>query len=475
VTVRLIRAHDVDVPSLNGPDGEPFESWFSQASGDELHIQLIGPAATEVPTPSSAADLQAVIHTLLGTPSRRPVNEIALIFCRSWSGNRNLQGVMFDYDGSDPLLGLFTSDGGVPRQACALFMDAFDEDEDATRKRVFAAIHELGHVFNLQHDPAENSFMARKREAWGFSSSDCVNLAAAGRGNWNFAPGGANFGVGVGGAALWKRRRSISPRREVKLTAHVGKAWYLPAESIVLDLKLSARRGVSLLERNEFDPGYEALRIWMENESGERRLYRSPLLYCLSRRSPVHLKRGSPFRHNPRISVGSRGLNFRSPGHYKVWAEFLLSSSRDIRSVRSNDVEFEVKAPRSHEDEILSGLLSRPRIAAFVAYKGGILSQQEQSDLEAAVRRAGRHPAMQHVRYALGVDRATRGARQDAVALLVDTKVPEASLREGIRRTLYGLGWADKEKSRSQVVKCRLTSARVGSQTFDPPRDEGSE
>ena len=424
VTVHVVVADDARVPVLSGPDGEPLESWFSQASDGELEIRLLSPRSVFIPNPSRAGDLHQVVTDVLGVPPRRPVDEIALIFCRSWAGNRNLQGLMFDYDGSDPLLGQFTSSGGVPRQACAVFLDAFDADD---RGQAFATIHELGHVFNLQHDPRQKSFLATKRQVWGFSALDCERLRSAGRGEWNFAPGGTNFGAATGGATLW---RNVRRSRGVRLEAKVAKRRYLPGESVVLDLTMKASRSVNA---GEFDPGYETLRIWIENEIGERRLYRPPMFFCLRRAGE---EKGATVRSNPRISLGNRGVTFRSPGVYRVWAEFLIETPPHARAVRSNLVEFRVAAPVTRQDEAIVKLLTRSRVAAFIARKGGFLPEEERAELEAAVSSAGEHPALQHARYALGIDGLCRGLAGEALAFLDGVLLKESSLRRKARQAV---------------------------------------
>ena len=441
VTVHVIVADDARVPVLSGPDGEPLESWFSQASDGELEIRLLSPRSVFIPSPSRAGDLHQVVADVLGIPPRRPVNEIALIFCRSWGGNRNLQGLMFDYDGSDPLLGQFTSSGGVPRQACAVFLDAFDGEDTG---QAFATIHELGHVFNLQHDPKQSSFLATKRQVWGFSSLDCEQLRSAGRGEWNFAPGGMNFGAGTGGATLW---RNVRRSRGVRLEARVAKRRYLPGESVVLDLKM---RTVRSMNADAFDPGYETLRIWIENEIGERRLYRPPMFFCLTGRGE---QKGATVRSNPRISLGNRGVTFRTPGSYRVWAEFLIETPPHARAVRSNIVEFRVAAPVTRQDEAIVKLLTRSRVAAFIARKGGFLPEEDRSELEAAVSSAGDHPALQHARYALGIDGFCRGMAMEALTFLDGVRLKESSLRRKAQQAVDQLKADGSERTADRATR----------------------
>jgi hypothetical protein len=128
---------------------------------------------------------------------------------------RALQGVMFDRLASDALGDFSRGRDVVPREGCAVFRDATGHDSDEAL--AFSAIHELGHVFNLQHDASGRSFMAGRGGRAGFTRGDGRRLALAGEGLWNHAPGGAPFkGLAATQKAPACDRRScrvLSPRQ----------------------------------------------------------------------------------------------------------------------------------------------------------------------------------------------------------------------------------------------------------------------
>jgi hypothetical protein len=134
--------------------------------------------------------------------------------------------------------------------------------------------------------------MAAKAFSIGFSESDGEHLAAAGRGNWFYAPGGENFGRHASPARLGhpQRRRYAGGLR---LRAALGKAAYLIGESVVLDLAVTPDSGrVKIVP--ELDPGYDSLGIWIENEIGERWRHRPNTLFCRARKERVVATRSAP-------------------------------------------------------------------------------------------------------------------------------------------------------------------------------------
>jgi hypothetical protein len=132
--------------------------------------------------------------------------------------------------------------------------------------------------------------------------------------------------------------------------------------------------------------------------------------------------------------VGTRGLNFTVPGPYRVWAEFDVDHGRSRCTVQSNEVEFELASPRAETDAIVSRRLSDPRIAFFVAHKGGALALSRRRELRELVAAWPRHEALQHVRYALGADYKKRGQRALARGMLHKIRLREDSLKEGLER-----------------------------------------
>jgi len=97
-------------------------------------------------------------------------------------------------------------------------------------------------------------------------------------------------------------------------------------EPVELDVVLSAPSSANRSFRvpDCIDPGYGAFRIWIEEPSGERRIYRSPRIYC-AHDELIFVGPKKPFRRDISIFGESGGFTFRRAGVHKVWAEFALS------------------------------------------------------------------------------------------------------------------------------------------------------
>jgi hypothetical protein len=140
----------------------------------------------------------------------------------------------------------------------------------------------------------------------------------------------------------------------------------------------------------------------------------------------------APMEHNPRLTVGRRGLNFTIPGEYRVWMECDVTWQRRKIVVTSTTVEFEVALPRTEVEEAVSRTLCEPSAAYFVAHKGGGLARAGKRRLEQLADAFPNNGAVQHVRYALGMYHLKRGRRAAAKRILRGVKPHEESLRRGL-------------------------------------------
>lgn len=225
------------------------------------------------------------------------------------------------------------------------------------------------------------------------------------------------------------------------MCAELGKDRYLMGESIVLDLELRpSDDATTLTVPHAFDPGYSALRIFFETPLGERRVHRSPYIFCHNGAENIQITRRRPLRHNPRITVGSNDLNFKVPGEYRLWAEFSLPRAAQSVLVRSNELKFEVFAPRDRAEEEICQMLSHRAVAFFIANKGGALPQSQKMQLLHFAKRYTSHEALQHVRYALAVNQVRAGKTQEAAKHLKGLSLLESSLVRGLRRLTKRIG-----------------------------------
>lgn len=409
-------------------DDKHVKDWFAEASGSELKLKIVDHRTHLDRGVYTFGKLQSLANNILPEPTTRPVNDIAILFCPgSWSGE-GLYGLMFDYDAP----GFFSSYNGVPRQACAIFLDEFDSISG--EQQVWTAIHELGHVFNLIHDDTNSSFMATDKTAIGvesgFTGYDCDHLAAAGRGNYEYAAGGDNFKGGTASSL----RHSHSTRWALRATS--GKDHYLVGESIVLDLGLYLLGGVtSCVPR--LDPGYPSFKIWIETPDGERIQHHTPLSFCGLGQKPITVAVGTPLENNPRLTLNKFKLNFSHAGVYKISADYYLEEDGKVVCAHSNTVEAEITRPKNIVEESISSFLRKPEIARFVNYKGVILKPKQQKALQKLADEHPDHESVQHVRYALAHHYHQLGNVKQMNRFLKQIKVFEESLCKGIDKLLY--------------------------------------
>ena len=415
--VHLRRTRDSALPDLDSL-GRTFADWFHEASGRTLALDLIyHDTLIDHTGPCASWELHAFLSDMLPVPTSRPVDDVAIIFCPSWKAG-GLYGLMFDWDVATSPLGPFTANG-IPRQGCAVFVGEHDSEQAMAR----TAIHELGHVFNLVHDLGGTSFMGSPPRAAGFTRDDGVRLSLAAAKNWYYAPGCANYwGEGVVDPPTLRRAAHLA------LRASVTRRKRLVGEPILLDLRLSAKRGRHRVY-DRLDPGHAELRIWIETPRGERLLHAPRSRFCATEgRFTVAPRRG--LRNNPRITLGSREGCLSEPGRYHLWAEYRPTPSS---WVESNVVPVEVCLPSTGEENEISGLMTSAAVNRYLVDKGGPLPDDERRLLHDLLRRST-HPTLSYARYAAAWDALRTGRFEQAMEWFGSGKFGEGSLRGGAAR-----------------------------------------
>ena len=442
LTLHVVSAPDVQPPSPAACGGRSIEDWFYESSFGAISLQIQN-HVYQLPQGqnSGSADiilLQSMLRQFVPMPlGVGPVSDIALIFCKSWV-SKNLFGLMFDYDAIDSKAGFLTSKApgdpiGVPREGCAVFLDPLSSEPP--NHQVHTAIHELGHVFNLHHDLANASFMGTTCWTDGFNQKDKERLKNAGLGlTPNDLPGGSNF---EDDATLLARRTKSgqhprSPR--LRLNVSLEKREYILGETIVLDVELVPVEKTTVSLPNHLDPGFRALRIWIETPEGERFLHRPFLRFCPAHGLETKFSQSSPLRNNPRITMGSKGLNFRVSGEYQVWAEFRLPNSSGSPPLLSRKETIRVRRATSAAEAQLAQLLMAPDIAFFLTHGGGPIRDERRKQLQHVIRNHRGHPATSHIRYTLAKHMMRSGQKRAATRLLEGLKFAQPSLRHGLER-----------------------------------------
>lgn len=435
--LHVISAADVErPPRLDALGDVSIAEWFAEETGRELRLSIREHRSESASVDIAGDGLQAMFREFVPSPSPGELaSEIALLFCRSWCF-RNLAGLMFDYDGADLPPGARLVFDGVPRQACAVFLDGLEAQLDDPY--LFVAIHELGHVFNLHHDRTDRSFMGLDVDGpRTFLPADSARLTAAAAGEFpereQHLPGGAPFVADARFALAGSRRRVVRTHRGGSLDIRVASASFLLGEPVVVDATLRLPRGARLADGG-LDPGFPGVRVWYRTPVGEVRLFAPLRHYCgVGRRRP---RASTVIRNNMRVHLGRRGLTFREPGRYELWVEADTRIGRDGgATLVSPAAAFEIRAPRDARECALCEGLSDPQIAHFVANRAGALDAAR-ADVVARllVDAAPAHPIARHLRYAAATRALRSGDRDAASDLLRGVRFPERSLRAAVNR-----------------------------------------
>jgi hypothetical protein len=271
---------------------------------------------------------------------RNRVNNIGLLVGDQYDSQPDYFGLMFDgaFRPSDTNLGPLT-----PREGCAVFLGAIRAKRSGSALRdevLYTAIHELGHVFNLQHGHVP-SYMATsagnnqpyKLSETAFSKLEAGLLARCST-DPHIWPGGSAFeDLGTLASANTSKARPGS-QAPVCLRIAMSKSEFWAFEPIELDLALTrnavaSRKSPPIPE--ELDPGHSNFVIWIEEPDGSRRSYRPPNRFC-SATTKVSLSQPGGYRRDISIFGESGAYTFRKAGVHRVWVAFKINNSLTIRS-----------------------------------------------------------------------------------------------------------------------------------------------
>jgi len=366
--VGSISAPKLPVPFRFGNQASDLESLFASSSNQDIQLQF-DYSGLAVPFPSNG-NLVPAYHLHLATRSltKNPtspslVDHIALLFCGTYAGAPSALGVMFDrgfvtYD--DPNVG----PSAVPREGCAVFLDAIlqflisngvDPHSEYQAKAIFAVIHELGHVFNLQHESSTPSFLIdspqpgpQPQAYWQFTGQQqwFLSKCSSSRG---IHPGGRPFGdlgdlapLSSGSAFLDSKGRN--PDLEIEIMTSQNE--FFRCEPIELQFEVRLRKDSRSDEAkviNEFDPGYASFAIWIKDPAGDIRKYRSTKHFCEGT-SSVKIGKHDSFQRDVSIFGQSGGYTFQSSGSHLLW---ITCKARGGKIIKSNELDvFVLPQPR---------------------------------------------------------------------------------------------------------------------------------
>jgi hypothetical protein len=373
-----------------------------QALANRFNVPVAPPSV-----PTDMLNLQAALRLLIGNqpPDPQP-RRAGILLADRFAPRPSLLGLMFDVG--------FTP-GDRAREGCAIFLDAIhaqraDEGPAAYANEVrFTCMHELGHVFNLWHQPQPLNYLSSSGEpgfppsAHQFSALHRRYLQQDAPALREFiAPGGTDFG----------RRIPGFPSEQVPHAENgssVDDSWleirgpihpFAYFEPVELELSLHTRRIRPSAWPDQLDPGYDNFAIWIEEPAGERRRYRS-LKHFMPNSGQIHVSKQEPFRRDISLFGESGGYTFRRAGVHRVWVTFNASARRHLRS---NVIEIEV-LNHPMRDKIWrrsQEVLTRGGVASLLFYRSGKLSAADRDAISYMIRRQKKTLGAAGLHYALG-------------------------------------------------------------------------
>lgn len=328
---------------------------FSAGSGGDVALspRVVDAAAAGIAAPASLQSdyLHRSLEALTGRQRGEPkVTHIGLLLAGEFQPRPDFFGLMFD---EDFIPGTSNPWVSTPREGCAVFLSAIAARRSGTGfidEVVYTAIHELGHVLNLQHsnEPSYMATSAGRPDPFptsnrGFDSlqQGMLSQCSTSRFVW---PGGSAFGdLGPFASATNPLDAAANAAGPLHLRVGMEQDAFWPFEPIELDIELSLRgnRQTGVRVPDMVDPGYQHFNIWIEEPSGERRRYLSPRHYC-DHPGQIAVTARAPIRRDVSVFGQSGGFCFQRAGLHKVFATFELAPRRVLHS---NVLEVMVRQP----------------------------------------------------------------------------------------------------------------------------------
>ena len=397
----------LSVPPLDYIEGVDLGSWLSQSSVDidggqgftlEVQRERQYYAVTRMPT--TALYLQMSLQRLLNSsPSQtaRKVNKIGLIYSRYYYAGRTPKpgvfGLMFD-------LGFQVSGFGrqhrdhlsVPRQGCAVFLDAIAQyrspGDDQNFEAVFTSIHELGHVFNLWHTQNELTFMSSSKASspygydacrFSYDQKEYLHSCHLQHPYSHYVhPGASRFGergpLGRNSNVGSLNRVDSSPPIRIRIGVQRDEVFYFEPVELDVEVSLNANELTELNIPDTIDPGYENFILWITEPEGVRRKFRSPRRYC-SNVETLTLRQNIPFKRDISVHGESGGFTFTRNGEYLLQIELHFD---DGGSIKSNELSILVRDAdqQSRQECSLRELLHSSGIAHLLYHRQGRVTRK---------------------------------------------------------------------------------------------------
>lgn len=429
------------LPAFVTAGAAPLRTIFWESSQHDIDLQLdlsqLNVALKPGVPDYYALDLQIatmqLTHNTLN-PAHR-AERVAVLFASYYQPNHGVLGVMFDRGKpsawDDPHPPPITT--ALAREGCAIFLGAIAQLRGTgvayQVQTQFTTVHEMGHLFNLQHADVPQfppNFMATTQSAapyqpnaFHFLPPHCNQLAACSHSAFVW-PGGAPFDGDSGDLPVLRSTRRLRKALPfgLELSICMSKSEFWSFEPVELEVGIAVLPGVSrrFTIPDIVDPGYEAFTIWLEDPRGERRQYRSPRRYCSAPGKRV-ISEGRPFRRDISIFLDAAGYTFRTPGIWKIWAEFGPGPDKVLVS---NRIEVNI-LPKADTEQYRRAVsyLARPESASLLYHRlirPGISDAQETLEAHVAAQDAVAKGGVEFVLGRAFLELAARGDERDGLA-----------------------------------------------------------
>jgi hypothetical protein len=332
-------------------------------------------------------------------------------------------GIMFDSQGPGP-----------QRQGCAIFHAAIAssgmEPSEISRLRLFAAVHEIGHCFNLCHcgerPDRDNGALTWMNHPLSFAPAATLLPL-----NGEFSPFFRRFpfqfdrfdqshlrhgfypDVVMGGKPFAGTSRAIDPgffadpiadRSGLALGLRAASSYYL-GEPVVLEVKLRATDGRHKRVHTRLAPQDGFVQVAIQQPGGATVLYR-PFFQTCSSPAVGELDRATPACYaNAYVGYGKDGLYFDQPGTYRLRASY---ANVDGSRLVSNVVRLRVEAPANARESDLADRLVGDQQGQLFGLRGSRseLLAEGRDQIAEVIARHGDHPLGIHAKLLDGASTA---------------------------------------------------------------------
>lgn len=399
---------------------------IEEASGGDIQLRVINRGTVTMPGWGTQGEVGSeVLHKALERMTGdqvgvKDIQNIGILVADRFEPAPNFFGLMFDDafqpTGSSPWK-------RTPREGCAVFLGGIEDGrapENRLDETVFTAVHELAHVFNIQHGQRPSYMLQSARfgqvplDEARFSQGECNLLAQCSHSD-HIRPGGSafdNLADLANAPGPTRPARAPSPT----LTLKLDRSRFFAFEPVELDVELANPTRSRVAVPDALDAGYASFRLWIEEPDGSRRFLRSPRHYC-SPRGQLEMLPGTTFNRDISLFGESGGYTFRRAGIHRVWATFEVAPGR---TVTSNEVQAVILA-RSPGDPFFqhaSGLLGQGQVARLLYYRRMSTARWKAlTALQEFCATYPRHPSSAMVQYCVGralaravIDRPSRAA-----------------------------------------------------------------